>query len=164
MEEDCTENSIWNSLTNSLIVSDLNEFFENIYYYYGGRIRNVLIKIMCDCMMFVFISHFIIFTVFFIIWMDLFVNWSNVTGNNNSSNIQMNIYIGIVNYVSLLFYYEHFVIANVLYILLMFVYRFLWSLNSFYKIKHVYKNKLSLKQSELEIISFNYVLNLLISL
>ena len=158
--------------TNSLIVSDLDEFFEHIYYYYYyGGFRNISIKIMCDCIMFVFIIHFIMFTVFFINWMDLFAHLSNATGYNSSSNIQtnVNVNIDVVNYISPLFYYEHFVIANVLYTLfmlyyIMFVYRALWKLNSFYKIKHVYKSKLHLKQSELEIISFDYVMELLIAL
>ena len=158
--------------TNSLIVSDLDEFFENVYYYYYyGGFRNISIKIICDCIMFGFIIHFIMFTVFFINWMDLFAHLSNAIGYTNSSNIQMNmnVNIDIINYISPLFYYEHFVSANVLYILLMlyyimFIYKSLWKLNSFYKIKHVYKNKLRLKQSELEIISFDYVMELLISL
>ena len=107
----------------------------------------------------------------FINWMDLFTHLSNAIGYNNSSNIQMNmnVNIDIVNYISPLFYNEHFVSANVLYILLMlhyimFVYKSLWKLNSFYKIKHEYKNKLRLKQSELEIINFDYVMELLIAL
>lgn len=143
--------------SNSLIISDLDKFFSEVYsYYYHGGYRNTVTKIILDNIIYVFTIHFLMFNIFFL-------EWKEVLLSNPDENIELSNYISTKNIKN------HPFSAFLLYILLMYYYsNFLFvSFKKFFSVKNihkVYKYKLHINEGDLETISFNYIMSQLIEL
>jgi len=148
----------------SLIITDLDEFFKNIYeYYYNKGFNNILIQTILDNISYIFSIHFLALNIFFINWKQIIMNCKY----ENFCAIEISEYFSIqkftddflenriyflIFYTFLIIYYFIFLIKSVILIKKM---KF---------IKKIYDNKLKIRQSELENIKFDLILSRLISL
>lgn len=145
--------------TNNLIITDLDNFFYEIYsYYYHGGYRNILTRIILDNITYIFTIHFLIFNLFFIEWEKLLT-----LDQDLNEKIELTLYISnkrfknhissaIILYILLNLYYFQFFLSS--------IYKYLSARNTYY----IYKNKLRVKQSDLENMSFDSIADLLIEL
>lgn len=175
----------------SLLVQDLDQFFRDIYiYYYLGGYKCIKTQIILDIIIYLFTMHFIMFIAFFIQWSSIFnlnsqtnnslLNFTNIVNNTNktifnNSNIPItnsnitNEIIELSDFISFNFYKNHESLTLFIYILFMyyFISYFLASIKFINRMKYIheiYKKKLYLHTKDLESISFNDIMNLLINL
>ena len=143
----------------SLLISDLDKFFLEIYtYYYKGGYGCMSTQIYLDNIIYLFTIHFLMFLLFFIEWNKLIS-----PETKNLENIELSTFISS-NY-----FYNHKYLAYGLYILLMnyYAYFFFSSINlisSLKRIHSIYHHKLHLRTKNLESLYFDDILKLLIIL
>ena len=145
--------------TNNLIITDLDNFFYEIYsYYYHGGYRNILTRIILDNITYIFTIHFLLFNLFFIEWEKLLSQAPDInekielTSYISNKNFKKHISSAVILYILLNLYYFQFFLSS--------IYKFLSARNTYY----IYKNKLRVKQSDLENMTFDNIANLLIEL
>ena len=145
--------------TNNLVISDLDSFFQDIYsYYYHGGYNNIVTRVVLDNITYIFTIHFLMFNLFF-------VEWSRITSLNSKDNekIELTAYISNKNFES------HKFFAFTFYSMLL-IYYLKFMIGSIYKFYNartthfIYKNKLRVRQSDLEMMTFDQICDLIIEL
>ena len=143
----------------SLVISDLDKFFNEIYiYYYKGGYRCMSTQIYLDNIIYLFTIHFLMFILFFIEWNKLIS-----PETKNLENIELS------SFISSKYFYNHKYLAYGFYILLMnyYLYFFYSSINLINSLKRIYKiyhHKLHLRTKNLESLYFDDIIKLLIIL
>jgi len=151
-------------VSESLLITDLDEFFKNIYdYYYNKGFNNILTHTILDNISYIFSIHFLVVNIFLIDWKEIILKckYQNYcsseiseyfTKNQIIENLMKNKLYFSIFYTSLVIYYFIFLIKSVIH------------LKNMKFIKKIYDQKLKIKQSELENIKFDLILTKLISL
>ena len=143
----------------SLLISDLDKFFNQIYYYYyKGGYGCMSTQIYLDNIIYLFTIHFLMFILFFIEWNKLISPETKTLEN-----------IELSNFISSKYFYNHKYLAYGFYFLLMnyYLYFFFSSLNKISSLKRIYQiyhHKLHLRTKNLESLYFDDILTLLIIL
>jgi autophagy-related protein 9 len=143
----------------SLLISDLDKFFNQIYiYYYKGGYRCMSTQIYLDNIIYLFTIHFLMFILFFIEWNKLISPETKTLEN-----------IELSNFISSKYFYNHKYLAYGFYFLLMnyYLYFFFSSLNKISSLKRIYQiyhHKLHLRTKNLESLYFDDIIKLLIIL
>lgn len=151
-------------VSESLIITDLDEFFKNVYdYYYNKGFNNILTQTILDNLSYLFSIHFLVVNIFLVDWKEIILKckYQNSCSSEISEyfikdkiidNLMNNKFYFSIFYTSLIIYYFIFLIKSVV------------LLRSMKFIKKIYDQKLKIKQSELENIKFDMILTKLISL
>ena len=146
-------------ISESLVVSDLDKFFKQIYiYYYRGGYRCIQTKIILDNIIYIFTIHFLIFFLFFIDWNKII-----------SPEIKKLESIELTTFISSKYFSNHKYTAIIFYFLLMhyyfyFFYSSINSLSSMKTIYNIYHDKFHLRTKNLESLYFDDIINLIIIL
>lgn len=154
-----TKESSHSNFSSSLVITDLDKFFTEVYeYYYMGGYGNIFTQTILDNITYAFTIHFTLFNVFFIEWKRII---------DDCQVLQCE--IELTHYVSTRLFKEHKYSAVYIYILLMvyfmlFLYGSIGNLIAMRKIHSVYRHKLHLKTKDLETLSFDSIMNLIIDL
>ena len=106
-------------ISESLVVSDLDKFFKQIYiYYYRGGYRCIQTKIILDNIIYIFTIHFLIFVLFFIDWNKIIspeikkLESIELTTFISSKYFSNHKYSAIIFYFLLMHYYFYFFIVQ----------------------------------------------------
>lgn len=151
-----------------LQITDLDKFFTNVYtYFYQKGYKNILIRSILDILTSILIIVFI-FSIFFVNWFDLIEECKESKENdcqlvdflikNTHFSIKPNETSQKSLYLLKFIFYIH-----VLYIIIT-LYKYISYISEMKSIRDIYKNKLGIKQKELENLTFNHIINKLISL
>lgn len=144
----------------SLLISDLDGFFKNIYeYYYNRGFSNIFTGLLLDNISYLFSIHFTIFNLYFIQWSKIF----QLCISDNTCNLEVTDYITFVyleNYLNSFFLLYSLLISYYL----VYFYKSLSFLYKMKKMKSVYIHKLHIKQKEMENMKFDDILERLIDL
>ena len=152
---------VFSSPNKSLLVSDLDSFYQNIYEYYHQKgYRNILTNIILENVSFFFSVNFIFINSAVIDWLSLIKSCRDKKKCELDSDF--------INIPSLNAFYDN-KIMYCLYILFIVycVVFFLKSFQFYLKMKatrEIYSNKLKLRKKDLENITFTEIMNKLISL
>ena len=147
------------SYEKNLIIEDLDEFFTNVYdYYYHKGYYNILTQTILDNMSFLFTINFFFITIFILDWRLIYKNCLLL--KQCEINLQE-----IFNF-SYFFSSKHLIMFYFLF-LFYYIWFFMKSLRTVVKmrkIREIFKQKLKMKQNELENINFIEVIDKLIDL
>lgn len=149
----------YSNFSNRLIITDLDKFFSEIYeYYYMGGYGNIFTQTILDNITNAFTIHFLLFNVFFI-------EWKRLIDECQASKCE----IELTNYISNRLFKKYIYSAIYIYVLLMiyfilFSYSSIRNLISMKKMHSIYRHKLHLKTKDLENLSFDAIMNLIIDL
>jgi autophagy-related protein 9 len=137
----------------SLIISDLDEFFKNIYdYYYNRGYKNIRLQYVLDNISYLFAAHFIIANIYII-------NWNSIIAKCVREN---DCSLEITEYLKEDFSYSNFSFA-ILYSLFIiyyisYLYKSTLHLLKMNRIKFIFEQKFHIKQKEMENMKFDEIM------
>jgi autophagy-related protein 9 len=143
--------------SNILLISDLDNFFKNIYdYYYNRGYYNILTQTILDNISYLFSIHFLIFNLFIINWKEIIYNCYE----KNECNLE------ILDYKSYEFNnFTFFILYGLLFsYYLLFFWKSCLFIYKMRRMKNLFDLKLRIKQKEMENMKFDEILERLIDL
>lgn len=152
------------NISDNLLITDLDEFFRNIYeYYYNKGFNNILTQTILDNISYLFSIHFMVINIFIIDWREIIFECKT----NNACSSEITQYFTkdkiMNNLIKYRIYFSIFYTSFIIYYLI-FLIKSIILLRNMKFIKKIYDTKLKIKQSEMEDLRFDTVLTKLISL